>query len=93
VNWKRIVVNGIAALVVPFVMEAIWIAAGYRVGPSFPGYGSFLSQVVCVTVGALLLPRHSPWAVLAVFVYVPLMFAALVGFTVVWSCGRYGNCL
>ena len=94
VNTKEILLYGSAALVAPFVLEAIWIVAAKSEGPSFPGSGSLLSQAVCACVGALLLARPlRGWVIPAALVYLPLMYAALIGFTLGWDCGIYFDCL
>jgi len=94
VNTKEILLYGSAALVAPFVLEAIWIVAAKSEGPGFPGSGSLLSQAVCACVGAMLLARPlRGWVVPAALVYLPLMYAALIGFTLGWDCGIYFDCL
>lgn len=94
VNAKEILLYGSAALVAPFVLEAIWIVAAKSEGPGFPGSGSLLSQAVCACVGALLLAKPlRGWVIPAALVYLPLMYAALIGFTLGWDCGIYFDCL
>jgi hypothetical protein len=94
VDTKEILLYGSAALVAPFVLEAIWIVAAKSEGPGFPGSGSLLSQAVCACVGALLLARPlRGWVIPAALVYLPLMYAALIGFTLGWDCGIYFDCL
>ena len=94
VNTKEILLYGSAALVAPFLLEAIWIVAAKSEGPGFPGSGSLLSQAVCACVGALLLARPlRGWVIPAALVYLPLMYAALIGFTLGWDCGIYFDCL
>lgn len=91
---KRILLYGAAALILPFVLEVAWMEAARRAGPGFPGYGSFLSQAVCACVGGIVLARSlRGWMFLAAVVYVPLMLAALIPFSVAWSCGIYRDCL
>lgn len=94
VDTKEILLYGSAALVAPFVLEAIWIVAAKSEGPGFPGSGTLLSQAVCACVGALLLARPlRGWVIPAALVYLPLMYAALIGFTLGWDCGIYFDCL
>lgn len=94
VDTKEILLYGSAALVAPFMLEAIWIAFAKSEGPGFPGSGSLVSQAVCACVGALLLARPlRGWVIPAALVYLPLMYAALIGFTLGWDCGIYFDCL
>jgi len=94
VDKRRILVHGTAALMVPLVLEASWISASYRYGPSVPGYDSLLSQAVCTAVGSTFLANAlRGWAIPAALIYLPLMFAALVAFALGWNCSVYSNCL
>jgi hypothetical protein len=94
VDTKEILLYGSAALVAPFLLEAIWIVAAKSEGPGFPGSGSLVSQAVCACVGAILLARPlRGWVIPAALVYLPLMYAALIGFTLGWDCGIYFDCL
>ena len=94
VDAKEILLFGSAALVAPFLLEAIWIVAAKSEGPGFPGSGSLISQAVCACVGAILLAKPlRGWVIPAALVYLPLMYAALIGFTLGWDCGIYFDCL
>lgn len=94
VDTKEILLYGSAALVAPFLLEAIWLVAAKSEGPGFPGSGSLLSQAVCACVGAMLLAKPlRGWVIPAAIVYLPLMYAALIGFTLGWDCGIYFDCL
>jgi hypothetical protein len=85
---NRIAINVVAAIVVPFVLQTLFIIGTSYVGPTAPWRGNIGSLVVSAAVGFIFIVRaFGIYSVAIGCIYLPAMVYALFGYVLSYNSG------
>ena len=91
---RRIALNVLAAIAIPFVLETLFILVARSIGPRAPFYDNFSSQVISTVVGFVFIVRAiGIYSLVGGLVYLPVMFYTLIGFALWFNGVAYGDWL
>jgi hypothetical protein len=91
---KQAFLNGVLAIAIPFVLEALMIVAVVNFQVRLPEQPLVLSLAAAIIGLAFVARTFRPlYAVAASLLYVPGVMTAWIPFALGFNCGVYGNCL
>jgi hypothetical protein len=78
-------INLLAAVVVPFVVQSGFLMIFDRLGPGTPGYSNYATHIISTTLGFVFVVLALRQYAIFALIYFPIMIVALVAFALGWG--------
>jgi hypothetical protein len=80
-------INLLAALVVPFVVQTLFLFVSDALGPGSPLYDNYATHLISTTLGFLFVVRALRQYAIFALIYFPMMFVALMLLSLAYGSG------